>query len=65
VREKATIDHLVPQILGGGHEMSNLVPSCGRCNYSRGATLGNRLRGARRHGVQGTPGRPWRTSRDW
>jgi len=28
-----------------------------------GATVGNRLRGARRHGQTGQ--QPWRTSRNW
>ena len=60
-----TVDHVVPVILGGGHDLANLRPACGRCNSSTGATLGNRLRGIRRHGGQGASGRPWRTSRNW
>jgi 5-methylcytosine-specific restriction endonuclease McrA len=60
-----TVDHVVPVILGGGHDLANLRPACGRCNSSTGATVGNRLRGIRRHGGQGASGQPWRTSRRW
>jgi 5-methylcytosine-specific restriction endonuclease McrA len=44
--------------LGGGHELDNLRPCCRRCNSSMGASMGNRLRGAR-------PVTTWRTSRRW
>jgi 5-methylcytosine-specific restriction endonuclease McrA len=27
-----TIDHVIPRVLGGAHELSNLVPSCARDN---------------------------------
>ena len=78
-RPAGTVDHVVPVVLGGGHGLANLVPSCARCNYSRGAATGNRLgppRGYRRRGPRRaaaktarapavtTPG-PWRTSRNW
>ena len=33
-----TRDHLVPRCLGGGDEASNIVASCGRCNWVRGIT---------------------------
>ena len=55
-----TIDHVVAVVLGGGNELPNLVPACARCNYSRGASLGNRLRGA-----WAAAWKPWRTSRRW
>lgn len=64
-RDATTVDHVVPVVLGGATVLANLVPACARCNYSRGASVGNRIRGARRHGVQVAFERPWRTSRDW
>lgn len=30
------IDHVVPQSMGGGHELNNLVPCCRSCNSSKG-----------------------------
>ena len=30
-----TADHIVPVSHGGGHDISNLLPACGRCNSSR------------------------------
>jgi 5-methylcytosine-specific restriction endonuclease McrA len=70
-----TVDHAVPVVLGGTHDLSNLRPACSRCNSSTGASLGNRLgppRGYRRRGrrrpaagaVPPVPA-PWITSRDW
>jgi 5-methylcytosine-specific restriction endonuclease McrA len=50
----------VPRVLGGTHTVANLVPACQKCNYSRGATVGNRLRGGRQIAA-----RPWRSSRRW
>jgi len=38
-----TVDHVIPVVLGGSHDMSNLRPACSRCNSSAGASLGNRL----------------------
>lgn len=32
-----TLDHLVPQELGGSHEASNLVTCCKSCNSSKGS----------------------------
>jgi 5-methylcytosine-specific restriction endonuclease McrA len=55
-----SVDHLVPQALGGGEELSNLVPACRRCNTLRGASLGGRLLAQRRHG-QAT----WQSARRW
>jgi 5-methylcytosine-specific restriction endonuclease McrA len=43
-RHATTIDHLIPRAMGGPHTIDNLVPACARCNYSRGAVFGNRLR---------------------
>jgi 5-methylcytosine-specific restriction endonuclease McrA len=53
-----TVDHVVPRVLGGGHELANLRPACRRCNYSTGAAVGNRLRG---QAVYQT----WPSSRRW
>ena len=47
-RPSDTVEHVVPVSLGGTDDPSNLAPACARCNYSRGATLGNRRRAARR-----------------
>jgi 5-methylcytosine-specific restriction endonuclease McrA len=65
----ATVDHVLPVVLGGGHDLSNLRPACQRCNYSTGATVGNRLRPYRartwppRRAQPATT--PLRTSRQW
>jgi 5-methylcytosine-specific restriction endonuclease McrA len=60
-RPATTVDHVLAVVLGGTNELANLVPACARCNYSRGASLGNRLRGAGMVPVS----RSWRTSRRW
>ena len=63
-----TVDHYpIAASQGGPHELWNLIPSCARDNYSRGATLGNRLRAprplttAQRRAIAYKQ----RTSRDW
>ncbi len=33
----ATVDHVVPEVEGGGREAANLVTSCVGCNSSKGA----------------------------
>lgn len=33
--EDRTIDHVIPQILGGGNDPRNLMPLCRHCNSSR------------------------------
>lgn len=58
-----TVDHVIPRILGGKHELANLVPACRGCNYSRGAKTGNRLRRGRAQIA--VPLRPGTPSRDW
>jgi len=30
-----TVDHVIPQILGGGNDQRNLMPLCQSCNKSR------------------------------
>ena len=30
-----TIDHIIPQTLGGGNDPRNLIPLCKKCNRSR------------------------------
>jgi 5-methylcytosine-specific restriction endonuclease McrA len=43
-----TVDHYpIAASQGGPHELWNLIPSCARDNYSRGAALGNQMRPAR------------------
>jgi 5-methylcytosine-specific restriction endonuclease McrA len=39
-----TVDHVVPVVLGGSHDLSNLRPCCAHHNFSFGASVGNRLR---------------------
>jgi 5-methylcytosine-specific restriction endonuclease McrA len=62
-RPATTVDHVLAVVLGGTHDLANLVPACQRCNYSRGAALGNRIRGLRRH--QAPTYQPMRSSRRW
>ena len=33
------IDHVVPLVRGGKHDISNIVPACESCNTSKGARL--------------------------
>ena len=35
-----TVDHVIPQILGGGNDPRNLMPLCRRCNASRASGCG-------------------------
>lgn len=35
----ATVEHIVPQGLGGGNDPSNLALACARCNNQKGARL--------------------------
>ncbi|WP_442945093.1 HNH endonuclease [Nostoc sp.] len=37
--ENMTIDHYIPRSKGGSNELSNLRPSCSRCNSLRGNTM--------------------------
>ncbi len=39
-----TVDHVIPVVLGGSHDIGNLRPCCSRDNSSTGASVGNRLR---------------------
>ncbi len=39
-----SVDHVVPRVLGGTHDLSNLRPCCSFHNSSTGAATGNRLR---------------------
>ena len=34
-RASRSIDHVVPQCAGGGHQKENLVPCCKRCNNEK------------------------------
>lgn len=54
-----TVDHVVPVAVDASLALvrSNCRACCWRCNASRGATLGNRMRGARRRMV--SPSRSW------
>jgi 5-methylcytosine-specific restriction endonuclease McrA len=70
-----TVDHVVPRVLGGTHELSNLRPACSSCNSSTGASVGNRLRprrpltGSQRRAIAarnaGKLPRSWPQSRNW
>jgi len=53
-------DHVVPYVLGGSNDISNLVPSCKPCNASRGATLGNQLRKGRHEAIAAAQEQPQR-----
>ena len=33
--EDITLDHVVPLSRGGRHSIGNIVPACGKCNYSK------------------------------
>ena len=35
VGQDRTVDHVIPQILGGGNDQRNLIPLCQSCNKSR------------------------------
>jgi 5-methylcytosine-specific restriction endonuclease McrA len=58
-RPATTIDHVLAVVLGGTNDLANLVPACKRCNFSRGASLGNQIRAGQVYQ------RPWRTARNW
>jgi 5-methylcytosine-specific restriction endonuclease McrA len=65
-----TVDHVVPVVLGGSHDLDNLRPACQRCNCSMGASVGNRVRPRVppwRRGVAcaPVPGPFFMTSRRW
>jgi 5-methylcytosine-specific restriction endonuclease McrA len=51
-----TADHVVPLVLGGSHDLANLVACCRRCNSRRGAQLTNDLKAA---GKVGARSRRW------
>jgi 5-methylcytosine-specific restriction endonuclease McrA len=57
-RLATTIDHGTPVVLGGDDSPENLLPSCARCNFSRGGRLSGALRRARRQ-ERRTLLRPW------
>jgi len=44
-RPATTADHRIALRLGGSNDLTTLVPSCARCNSSRGASLGHSLGG--------------------
>lgn len=58
------LDHATPRVLGGDGRFDSRLAH-GSCNRSAGASLGNRLRGARRRGVAPARLANPRTSRDW
>lgn len=37
-----TVDHIIPMDAGGDHNLDNLRPACGSCNYRLGAIYRNR-----------------------
>ncbi len=38
-KKDTTIDHIVPQSYGGGHDVHNLQPACKHCNSSKGNSM--------------------------
>ena len=40
VNGNATLDHVVPRMLGGSDEEGNLVTACPPCNREKGAAIG-------------------------
>jgi 5-methylcytosine-specific restriction endonuclease McrA len=72
-----SVDHIIPVVLGGGHDLTNLRPACSSCNSSTGASIGNRLRPRRpltarqrqaiavKRAEAGVSARVLRSSRDW
>ena len=62
--KRMDLDHSTPRVLGGVH--GDRI-TCRHCNRSSGATLGNRMRGARRAGGRAGGTIPTRTvrSRQW
>ena len=51
-------DHIVPYVLGGSNDITNLTPSCRPCNASRGAVLGNQLRKGRHEAIAAAQEQP-------
>ena len=51
-------DHIVPHVLGGSNDITNLTPSCKPCNASRGAILGNQLRKGRHEAIAAAQEQP-------
>jgi len=37
IGDNATLDHIIPQSLGGENVESNLIPCCRRCNGTKGS----------------------------
>ena len=74
-----SVDHVVPVVLGGTHDLANLRPACSSCNSSTGASVGNRLRPRRprpltarqlaairaKRAEAGMPEPVWRSARRW
>ena len=59
-RFAATVDHVVPRILGGTNDPSNLVAVCRRCNCRAGQHLSTARKRARvLRAVQANPSRQW------
>ena len=39
IGSQLTVDHIVPEVLGGGSELSNLCLACWACNLSKGQRI--------------------------
>lgn len=51
LRPATTLDHVVPIVLGGTNDWSNLRPACGLCNSRLGGRIGGRRKARRKHGL--------------
>jgi len=47
-----TADHIIPIARGGGHEIENLRPMCGRCNSALGGHMNRGKRKRRRRWIK-------------
>jgi 5-methylcytosine-specific restriction endonuclease McrA len=55
-----SIDHVVPRSRGGGHEWSNVVSCCRRCNHLKADRAVQELGWRLRHAPQAPSGPSWR-----
>ena len=51
---RATLDHLMPDVLGGTDDPSNLVPACKQCNSAKGSMHPDEWLARIKHDLPGT-----------